>query len=66
MNRVDLQGPGTSAGPRPTRKRQEELMSVIPRLNRLFKEDGKCFQIAVDHGLFNGYELQHVVPPEHI
>ncbi|MFZ0427073.1 MAG: aldolase [Acidobacteriota bacterium] len=32
-------------------------MSVIPRLNRLFKEDGKCFQIAVDHGLFNGYEL---------
>jgi class I fructose-bisphosphate aldolase len=32
-------------------------MSVLPRMNRLFQEDGKCFQIAVDHGLFNGYEL---------
>jgi class I fructose-bisphosphate aldolase len=32
-------------------------MSVLPRMNRLFQDDGKCFQIAVDHGLFNGYEL---------
>jgi fructose-bisphosphate aldolase, class I len=32
-------------------------MSVLPRMNRLFQDDGKCFQIAVDHGLFNGYDL---------
>src|SRR5207247_4639674 len=23
-----------------------------PRLNRLFAEDGRCFDVAVDHGLF--------------
>lgn len=27
-------------------------MSVIPRLNRLFAPDGKCFDVAVDHGFF--------------
>ncbi len=32
-------------------------MSVLPRMNRLFRDDGRCFQIAVDHGLFNGYAL---------
>lgn len=28
-------------------------MSVTPRLNRLFAGDGKCFNVAVDHGFFN-------------
>ncbi|MBI1281075.1 MAG: aldolase [Anaerolineaceae bacterium] len=27
-------------------------MSVAPRLNRLFAPDGKCFDVAVDHGFF--------------
>ena len=27
-------------------------MSVTPRLNRLFAADGKCFDVAVDHGFF--------------
>lgn len=27
-------------------------MSVNPRLNRLFAPDGKCFDVAVDHGFF--------------
>ncbi|MFC4810586.1 class I fructose-bisphosphate aldolase [Paenibacillus sp. GCM10023250] len=28
-------------------------MSVKPRLNRMFSEQGKCFDVAVDHGFFN-------------
>lgn len=28
-------------------------MSVQPRFNRLFGEDGKCFDVAIDHGFFN-------------
>ncbi len=28
-------------------------MSVSPRLNRLFGADGKCFDVAIDHGFFN-------------
>ncbi len=28
-------------------------MSVAPRLNRLLAEDGRCFDVAIDHGLFN-------------
>jgi DhnA family fructose-bisphosphate aldolase class Ia len=28
-------------------------MSVTPRLNRLFGADGKCFDVAIDHGFFN-------------
>ncbi|WP_218103732.1 class I fructose-bisphosphate aldolase [Paenibacillus hemerocallicola] len=28
-------------------------MSIIPRMNRLFGEDGKCFDVAIDHGFFN-------------
>jgi class I fructose-bisphosphate aldolase len=28
-------------------------MSNIPRLNRLFANDGRCFDVAVDHGFFN-------------
>ncbi len=28
-------------------------MSVTPRLNRLFASDGKCFDVAIDHGFFN-------------
>lgn len=28
-------------------------MDVKPRLNRLMGADGKCFDVAVDHGLFN-------------
>lgn len=28
-------------------------MSIGPRMNRLFGEDGKCFDVAIDHGFFN-------------
>ncbi|QHT59579.1 aldolase [Paenibacillus lycopersici] len=28
-------------------------MSVQPRLNRMFSAQGKCFDVAVDHGFFN-------------
>lgn len=28
-------------------------MSVEPRFNRLFDADGKCFDVAIDHGFFN-------------
>lgn len=28
-------------------------MSVAPRINRLFGADGKCFDVAIDHGFFN-------------
>ncbi len=28
-------------------------MSVTPRLNRLFAADGKCLNVAMDHGFFN-------------
>lgn len=28
-------------------------MSVQPRMNRLFGADGKCFDVAIDHGFFN-------------
>lgn len=28
-------------------------MSVTPRLNRLFGPDGRCFDVAIDHGFFN-------------
>lgn len=28
-------------------------MSTTPRINRLFGSDGKCFDVAVDHGFFN-------------
>jgi DhnA family fructose-bisphosphate aldolase class Ia len=28
-------------------------MSVSPRLHRLFGGDGKCFDVAIDHGFFN-------------
>lgn len=27
-------------------------MSITPRMNRLFAADGKCFDVAVDHGFF--------------
>ncbi len=27
-------------------------MSITPRFNRLFASDGKCFDVAVDHGFF--------------
>ena len=27
-------------------------MSVLPRLRRLFGADGRCFDVAVDHGFF--------------
>jgi len=35
----------------------EHKMSVQPRLNRLFPADGKCFDVAVDHGFFNEYRF---------
>lgn len=28
-------------------------MNAIPRLNRLFAKDGRCFDVAIDHGFFN-------------
>jgi fructose-bisphosphate aldolase, class I len=28
-------------------------MNATPRLNRLFAEDGRCFDVAIDHGFFN-------------
>ncbi|MCY9670718.1 aldolase [Paenibacillus alginolyticus] len=30
-------------------------MSVEPRLNRMFSKQGKCFDVAVDHGFFNEF-----------
>src|SRR5690606_33792730 len=42
-------------------------MTVTPRLNRLFAPDGKCFDVAVDHGFFgersflDGIEDMHAV-----
>ncbi len=30
-------------------------MSVTARMNRLFNQDGKCFDVAIDHGFFNEY-----------
>lgn len=32
---------------------QEFDMSVTYRLNRMFAADGKCFDVAIDHGFFN-------------
>ncbi|MGO4545504.1 class I fructose-bisphosphate aldolase [Paenibacillus sp. 2TAB23] len=32
-------------------------MSVTARLNRLFSEQGKCFDVAIDHGFFNEYSF---------
>ena len=42
-------------------------MSVVPRLSRLFAQDGNCFDVAVDHGFFgersflNSIEDMHTV-----
>ncbi|MEC0230808.1 class I fructose-bisphosphate aldolase [Paenibacillus alba] len=30
-------------------------MALKPRLNRMFSEQGKCFDVAVDHGFFNEF-----------
>jgi len=30
-------------------------MSIAPRMNRLFAADGKCFNVAIDHGFFNEF-----------
>jgi len=30
-----------------------EMWCFKPRLNRLLAEDGKCFDVAIDHGFFN-------------
>jgi class I fructose-bisphosphate aldolase len=32
-------------------------MTNTPRFNRLFGEDGKCFDVAIDHGFFNEYNF---------
>jgi DhnA family fructose-bisphosphate aldolase class Ia len=32
-------------------------MNVIPRLNRLLASDGKCFDVAIDHGFFNEFSF---------
>ena len=39
-------------------------MSVTARLNRLFGADGKCFDVAIDHGFFN--ESTFLAGIEHI
>lgn len=33
------------------------MMTVQPRLNRLFGADGKCFDVAIDHGFFNEWSF---------
>lgn len=32
-------------------------MRATPRFNRLFANDGKCFDVAIDHGFFNEYSF---------
>jgi len=32
-------------------------MSIEPRMNRLFAADGKCFDVAIDHGFFNEFRF---------
>jgi class I fructose-bisphosphate aldolase len=32
-------------------------MSTKPRLNRFFGQDGRCFDVAIDHGFFNEYSV---------
>lgn len=32
-------------------------MTVKPRLRRMFSEQGKCFDVAVDHGFFNEFSF---------
>ncbi|GGD86245.1 aldolase [Paenibacillus nasutitermitis] len=32
-------------------------MPVTPRLNRMFSEQGKCFDVAIDHGFFNEFSF---------
>lgn len=34
-------------------------MNAIPRLNRLLAADGKCFDVAIDHGFFNEHSFLH-------
>src|SRR4029079_187086 len=36
---------------------QIEDMSSLARLNRLFAPDGKCFDLAIDHGAFNEHDF---------
>ncbi|SDX73965.1 class I fructose-bisphosphate aldolase [Paenibacillus sp. CF384] len=33
------------------------MASTAPRLNRMFSEQGKCFDVAVDHGFFNEFSF---------
>ncbi|WP_372636428.1 class I fructose-bisphosphate aldolase [Cohnella sp.] len=33
------------------------MSSFKPRLNRMFSEQGKCFDVAIDHGFFNEYSF---------
>ncbi|WP_339206989.1 aldolase [Paenibacillus sp. FSL K6-3182] len=32
-------------------------MTVKSRMNRMFSEEGKCFDVAIDHGFFNEYSF---------
>src|SRR5690625_3712091 len=32
-------------------------MSKKVRMNRVFTEDGKCFNVAIDHGMFNEFSF---------
>ncbi|WP_163537445.1 aldolase [Gracilibacillus sp. YIM 98692] len=33
------------------------MSSVTARMNRLFASDGKCFDVAIDHGFFNEFTM---------
>src|SRR6185436_11060016 len=35
------------------RYRLHKIAAMLPRLNRLFAADGRCFDVAVDHGFVN-------------
>ena len=43
----------------PAQKERKIQVSVTPRLNRMFAPDGKCFDIAIDHGCFGEYSFLH-------
>ncbi len=39
-------------------------MSTLARMSRLFGEDGKCFDVAIDHGIFG--EVRHIAGIEDV
>ena len=47
--------PASSTAPASRRRARsdDERMSIAPRLGRLLAADGRCFDVAIDHGVFN-------------